>query len=108
MTSRPSRVTYCASSAARNSKKPFWVSGSTDMGPDSPDVVAAESRAHGRLDFVTPEAPESIPLFWNVLEGEPRVLEQTFPDMDVVARTAHRQPVQGPLSGFCVQPQFPA
>ena len=35
----------------------------------------------------------------NVLKGEARLLEEALPDVDVVGRAAHRQPVEALLPG---------
>jgi hypothetical protein len=75
---------------------------------DAPNLVAAECRAHRRLHPLAPERPESVPLLRNVGETESRAFQQAFPDVNVVGRTAHRQPVKGFLPRACVEPHGPA
>jgi hypothetical protein len=60
---------------------------------DAPEVVAAHGPAHCGRHLVAPERPERVPLLGDVSEGEPRLLQEAFPDMDVVRILAHRQPV---------------
>ncbi len=74
---------------------------------DAPYVVPPRRPAHGRLHLVAPERPESVPLFGDVLEREPCLLEEALPDVDVVGRAAHRQRVQRPLPGLPVEQRQP-
>jgi hypothetical protein len=57
---------------------------------DPPHVVAARGHARRRLHPVAPERPERVPFARDISEAEARALQETLPNVDVIAHATDR------------------